>query len=74
MNDSSSTAGESGCSAPPVAPCRMRKITSKARFGAAPHMNDDSVNPATDSIRSRLRPNCDASQPVIGRMIAFATR
>jgi hypothetical protein len=52
----------------------MRKITSDARFGAAPQRNDASVNPAVDHMSSRLRPNVLASQPVIGRMIALATR
>ena len=32
------------------------------------------VKPTTESISSRLRPKRVASQPVIGRMIAFATR
>src|SRR5215213_10268011 len=74
LNDSSRTACDSGCSAPPVAPWMMRKMTSEARLGAAPHRNDASVKPAVDNISRRLRPNVDASQPVIGRMIAFATR
>src|SRR5947208_3418400 len=52
----------------------MRKRISVERFGASPHKNDDAVNPATELISRRLRPNTLASQPVIGRMIAFATR
>ena len=52
----------------------IRKITSEARFGAAPHSRDDSVKPAVDIMSSRLRPNVAASHPVIGRMIALATR
>ena len=32
------------------------------------------MKPKTESISSRFRPNRLASQPVIGRMIAFATR
>ena len=32
------------------------------------------VNPLTDAIRSRLRPNVRASHPVMGRTIALATR
>ena len=72
--DSSSTACDSGCSAPPVAPCRMRKKINELRFGAMPQRNDDTVKPVTDIISSRLRPNVAASQPVIGRMIALATR
>src|SRR4029453_1394798 len=52
----------------------MRKITSEARFGAAPHRNDASVKPDVDHMSSRLRPNLLASHPVIGRMMALATR
>src|SRR5262245_56642625 len=74
LNDSSSTACDSGCSAPPVAPCRMRKITSAGRFGASPHSTDATVNPAVETINSRLRPSTEASHPVNGRMIALATR
>src|SRR5947207_8770950 len=73
-NASSRTAGESGCSAPPVAPCMMRKMMSEPSVGARTDRKDEAVKPTTDSISSRLRPNMLASQPVIGRMIAFATR
>src|SRR6185436_9924634 len=52
----------------------MRKITSDARFGAAPQRNDASVKPAVDHMSKRLRPNLLASPPVIGRMMALATR
>ena len=52
----------------------MRKTISDARVGARPQRNDATVKPTTDSISSRLRPNMLASQPVIGRMIALATR
>src|SRR5438046_4435271 len=71
---SSRTACDSGCMAPPVAPCRMRKAISMDRFGARPHKEDDAVKPATDPISRRLRPKTLASHPVIGRMMAFATR
>src|SRR4029077_17738177 len=47
---------------------------SMLSVGASPHRNDDAVKPITDSISRRLRPNMLASHPVIGRMIAFATR
>src|SRR5438132_7556424 len=60
--------------APPVAPCRMRKAISIERLGARPHRNDEAVKPATDAISRRLRPKTLASQPVMGKMIAFATR
>src|SRR5262245_20527192 len=52
----------------------MRKITSDARFGAAPQRNDAMVNPVVAQMSSRFRPRTLASQPVIGRMIALATR
>src|SRR4029453_2946636 len=52
----------------------MRKITSEARLGAAPQRNDASVKPEVDHINSRLRPNRLPSQPVMGRMMALATR
>src|SRR5215203_4277232 len=52
----------------------MRKTTSSARFGAAPQRNEASVKPVVDSISRFLRPKRPASHPVIGRMIAFATR
>ena len=71
---SSSTACESGCIAPPVAPCSRRNATSSGRFGARPQSSDEIVNPATDVISSRLRPKWLASQPVSGSTIALATR
>src|SRR2546422_9436470 len=52
----------------------MRKMMSEPSVGARPHRNDAAVKPTTDNISNRLRPNMLASQPVIGRMIAFATR
>jgi hypothetical protein len=73
-NASSSTACDSGCSAPPVAPCTTRKKISEPRVGARPHRKEALVKPTTEIISRRLRPNALASQPVIGRMIALATR
>src|SRR5262245_63423640 len=52
----------------------MRKRISVQRFGARPQRNDDTVKPVTHIIRRFLRPNRPASHPVIGRMIALATR
>src|SRR5437868_15422012 len=52
----------------------MRNTISSESVGASPHKKEDAVNPTTESISRRLRPNMLASQPVIGRMIAFATR
>ena len=73
-NSSSSTACESGCSPPPVKPWITRKTISMGRFGASPQSRLDSVNPVTASKSRRLRPNTPASQPVTGRIMAFATR
>src|SRR5215467_10573889 len=52
----------------------MRKKISEPSVGANPHKKDAPVNPTTDSISRRLRPNALASHPVIGRMMALATR
>src|SRR5258708_39591703 len=52
----------------------MRKKISEPSVGARPHRNDATVNPTTEIISSRLRPKALASHPVIGRMIALATR
>src|ERR1019366_9527860 len=42
--------------------------------GASPHRNDATVNPVTESISSRFLPKRPANQPVMGRMMALATR
>ncbi len=73
-NASRRTAWESGCIAPPVAPWIKRNMTRSGRLGARPHSSDAIVNPLTDVISRRLRPNVRASQPVIGSTIALATR
>src|SRR6476646_6078965 len=73
-NASSRTAWDNGCSAPPVAPCTIRKNTSVARLGARPHSSDATVKPVTEIINNRLRPMKLASHPVIGRTTALATR
>src|SRR5581483_11847393 len=52
----------------------MRKIIRNPSDGAKPQANDAAVNPVTANISNRLRPNLLANHPVIGRMIAFATR
>src|SRR5579884_35851 len=52
----------------------MRKTTRNGNDGASPQKNDETVKPTTDSSKRRFRPNALASQPVIGRIIAFATR
>ncbi len=63
-----------GISAPPAAPCRMRKKTRKPRLGAAPQQKEARVKSTMQVIRKRLRPNMRDSQPVIGRTTALATR
>src|SRR5215831_11170297 len=73
-NASSSTACDSGWSAPPVAPWTMRKKIKDDSVGARPQRNDAPVKPTTEIISRRFRPNVAASHPVIGRIIAFATR
>src|SRR3954466_11126143 len=65
---------DKGWSPPPVAPWITRKTIRNGRFGAKPQKKDAIVNPNTEPSSRRLRPNWFASHPVIGRMIAFATR
>src|ERR1017187_281805 len=52
----------------------MRHRISIERFGARPHRNEATVKPITAPISIRLRPKNAASHPVMGRMMAFATR
>src|SRR5215813_5122762 len=52
----------------------MRKKINDDSVGARPQRNDAPVKPTTEIISRRLRPNVLASHPVIGRMMAFATR
>jgi hypothetical protein len=73
-NASSITACESGCMAPPVAPCRRRNSTSIGRLGASPQSSEATVKPVTETISNRLRPKNRASHPVSGSTIALATR
>ena len=61
-NSSSSTACESGCKHPPVAPCRTRKTMSMGRLGASPHSRLDSVKPAHGNQQQPLAAQ-HASQP-----------
>ena len=46
----------------------------KARLGAAPAAAEVSVNATMASMKSRLRPSRSVSHPVIGRLMALATR
>ncbi len=65
---------ESGTSGPPASPCRNRAITMTARLGAAPTAAEVTVNAAVARMKRRLRPSRSVSQPVMGRLIALATR
>src|SRR5512143_2497302 len=51
-----------------------RKIIRNGKDGASPQQNEAIVNPVTDANNRRLRPKLEASHPVIGKMMAFATR
>ncbi len=64
---------DSGASAAPKAPCRMRNSTISLRLRAVPHSADEATKPATQTANSRLRPILSDSQPVIGVRIACAT-
>ena len=55
-NASSKTACDNGCSEPPANPCTMRKKINIGNDTANQQKNEDKVNPATDTISSRLRP------------------
>src|SRR6185295_5363660 len=55
-------------------PCRKRAITMTARLGAAPTAAEVSVNATVATMKNRLRPSRSVSHPVMGRLIALATR
>ena len=67
-------AWDSGISGPPPMPCSMRAIRSTQRFGASPQRTDAPVNATVQRRKKRRRPSSEASQPVAGRMTAFAAR
>src|SRR5579864_3909160 len=52
----------------------MRKIIRNPSDGAKPQKNEAVVNPVTAISKSRFRPKRPASHPVMGRMMALATR
>src|SRR5215831_5839255 len=52
----------------------MRKMIRNGNEGAKPHKNEAVVKPETENSSNRLRPKRPASHPVIGRMMALATR
>jgi len=49
-------------------------MTMKARLGAAPAAAEVSVKATVASMNSRLRPSRSLSHPVMGRLMALATR
>ena len=59
-------------SAPPI-PCRNRAVTSIAWFAASPHTREATVKPATDTRKTRFKPNRPVIQPASGVAIAAAT-
>jgi len=63
-----------GISAPPAAPCRIRKKTSAPRFGAMPQRKDENVNMMMQEMRNLFLPNMRASQPVMGMITALLMR
>src|ERR1035437_6816876 len=65
---------ESGCSAPPPAPCITRASRITPSEGAAPQKNDATVKIVTQISRKRLRPKRRANQFDAGRITALATR
>ena len=68
------TAWAIGWSAPPPTPCTMRATMSMPRPVAAPQAADAAVKVRIEMMRMRLRPKVPASQPVVGRTMALATR
>jgi hypothetical protein len=65
---------DSGTSGPPASPCRKRAATITARLGAAPAAAEVTVKATVAMMKRRLRPSRSVSHPVIGRLMAFATR
>ena len=65
---------DSGCSAPPPAPCNTRASRITASDGAAPQKNEAIVKVTTQNSRKFFRPKRRANQFAAGRMTALATR
>src|SRR5208282_1725828 len=63
-----------GCSPPPPAPCNTRKRRRNPRLGAMPQSKELTVNTVKQAMKNRFRPSVPASQPLIGKIIAFETR
>ena len=69
----SSTVCDSGTSAAPNEPCKIRKSTICTKDCAMPHSIEAAVKPATETRKTRLSPKRLARKPVGGVMIAAAT-
>ena len=65
---------ESGCNAPPPAPCMILASSIAPSEGAAPQKNEATVKMVTQMSRNRLRPQRRANQFEAGRITALATR
>ena len=65
---------DSGCSAPPAAPCTTRAKISQESSVAAPQAAEANVKTTMQTIKNRFRPKKVLSQPVIGSTMALATR
>ena len=65
---------ESGCSAPPPAPCITLASRITPSEGAAPQKKEATVKMVTQISRNRLRPQRRANQFEAGKITAFATR
>src|SRR5580698_3528131 len=55
-------------------PCRARKNSNTGRLGASPQSKELNVKIDRESMKYRLRPIISASQPLMGRTMAFAAR
>lgn len=59
---------------PPARPCVARKPIRRARFGAAAHSPDVTVNPASAATQTRPAPNRRLNHPEAGSAAASASR
>src|SRR5580698_8240360 len=63
-----------GWSPPPPAPWITRNRSSMLRLVALPQRTEATVNMKMQKMKKRFRPNRLASQPLIGRTMAFDTK
>ena len=71
---SNKIAWESGCKAPPPAPCSTRAMIRMLRSEAMPQTNEEMVKMAMQVTRKRFLPKYLANQPLAGRKMALETR